>query len=474
MTDTNLEHEHKAPVLSLRSYYPPGGNGMKIARVAKQLAMLITVVALAVVTMACQGAVGPQGPQGEKGDTGAAGDPGATGPQGPVGPVGPQGPQGFSAFEIISTAADTVLFNVERIRGKTVGDSAKSIDVSLYFRGGRPDITYSLVGEVELTDYEVAISGSTVTITPKDSVTLPNPEEDTDDAAFLAFGETDTRTEQFMVKAVDADMVDHTKTINVQYNKAPELTTTTFPEKAAGFATLNIGTQDAVIMAPSATDATKLVATPRAWGDITDVEASRVTCKRYDECDILLGEYFTDVQDGLTYDASSDNSAVEVVPIKGGIKLKVVGTTDKAVVIDDFTVSDGELTYEAGAARSITVTVDPQPTESDAEFTLKKNQGDGADTPDPLIADLNDYFENMPATNGAMTFSISEEVDSSLVEVSVATNALNVAIQISAATKDYSFGVRAREAGYRTATHGSENVGQFVDKEFTLTVEEGE
>ena len=88
MDDRDLGHEHMAPVLSFRTNYPTGGKGMKIARAAKQLAMLITVVALAVVTMACQGAVGPagedgargpQGPKGDTGDTGATGTPGEPG-----------------------------------------------------------------------------------------------------------------------------------------------------------------------------------------------------------------------------------------------------------------------------------------------------------------------------------------------------------------------------------------------------------
>ena len=280
-----------------------------------------------------------------------------------------------------------------------------------------------------------------------------------------------------MVKAVDADEVDYPKAINLQYNKAPALTGTDFPEQEAGFETINIGTQSAVIMAPrSGTDVT-LVPTPRAWGDITDVEASRVTCKRYDECDILLGEYFMDHQDGLTYDATSSNSAaVQVIPIKGGIKLKVVGTSDKAVVIDDFSVSDGELTYEAGTERSITVTVDPQPTGNDAEFTLKKKQGFGADTAAALISDLNDYFANKPDTNGAMSFSISKKITSSLVELSIDANAteLKVAIEISAATKDYPFSIGAQEAGYRAETHTSAAVGQFVDRDFTLTVTDAE
>ena len=169
MDDTKWGHEHKAPVPSLQTNYPTGGNGMKIARGAKQLAMLITVVALAVVMMACQGAVGPAGEDG-------AGGP--QGPEGPEGPRGPEGPQGHSAFEVIKAEPAIVLFNVERIRGKTVVDGAKSIDISSYFRGGKPDITYSLVGVVEFDDYEVTMSGSTVTITPKKDVILPNPELD--------------------------------------------------------------------------------------------------------------------------------------------------------------------------------------------------------------------------------------------------------------------------------------------------------
>ena len=141
MDDTRWGHEHKAPVPSLRTNYPTGGNGMKIARGAKQLAMLITVVALAVVTMACQGAVGPtgddgaQGPQGPKGDTGDTGSPGSPGDT-PFANLPATG--AITAMTAIST-------NPTKDDGFAVAPS--SVDVSQYFHGGIVGLTYRVVGQ---------------------------------------------------------------------------------------------------------------------------------------------------------------------------------------------------------------------------------------------------------------------------------------------------------------------------------------
>ena len=143
MDDNGLGHEHIAAVLSRRDNNPTGGKGMKIARAAKRLAMLITVVALAVVTMACQGAVGPKGddgpigPQGPPGDDGAAGTPGQ------------QGPSGDTPFIPLPTAGPIKATTISSNPSKD-GDYATapaSVDVSQYFSGGIGEKSYEILGQ---------------------------------------------------------------------------------------------------------------------------------------------------------------------------------------------------------------------------------------------------------------------------------------------------------------------------------------
>ena len=155
---------------------------------------------------------------------------------------------------------------------------------------------------------------------------------------------------------------------------------------------ISIGTQPDVIMAPKSDTDDTLVATPRAWGG-TDNDL--VTCKSYNECEIMLGDdYYMDEQTAVpTFGAVSSDSAVSVTPIKGGLRLTVSGVPKENVTIDELTATDSNgLTFKD--VRTITVVVDPRPTDQNLRYTLEAERGSPAST--SLIPDLNDFFENKP------------------------------------------------------------------------------
>ena len=484
MDDNGLGHEHMAPVLSRRTNNPTGGKGMKIARAAKRLAMLITVVALAVVTMACQGAVGPKGDEGPRGPAGPAGE------DGTPGTPGQQGPQGTGAFELKTDAIHTVLFNVEEEAGKRSVEGAQNVDLATFFRGGVA-ITYEVSPE-KLDDFSLELSGSALTLTPtKSGNMLPDPGDTTTGGENGAFSGTlkdatnaaEARTQALTVTATDGDGVEREKTVHVRYNRAPRLgTDDEFLATAVGFATISIGTQRDVIMnVTSETDDT-LIAAPRAWGG---TEAARlVTCKTYNECDIMfdVGAYYVDDDDTATakgdrtYNAVSSDSAVSVTSIKGGLRLTVSGVQAKVepVIIDEITATDSEgLIFKD--SRTITVNVDPRPAVPSVQYSLEAERGETT-TDGSFIPALSDFFANKDGEGAdeALTYNLAKDVTSTLVSVMIATGETNANIVVSplASRGNYQFTVRAREPGYRAAAadHMADEVGQWVEKEFTVGI----
>ena len=348
----------------------------------KFAAFISIIVSVAVMFAACQGAVGPAGPQGDKGDKGDKGETGETGA------AGQPGPAGTGAFEVVSTDAHMVLFNVQQVAGKRSVEGEQVVDVSEFFRGGS-GVTYKSSTE-SLDDFKVTISGSSLTITPtKSGTNLPNPADTTaTDGPFSATVKStsaaDARTQSLVVTATDDDGLERTKMVLVQYNRAPRLddTNAAFPTGTAGFATISIGNQQDVIMdVTSDTDST-LKATPRTWGGTA--EAPLVTCKTYNECEIMLEAYYDDDDDNAadttqgvrTYRAVSSDSAVGVTSIKGGLRLTVSGVPAKnaSVTIDEITATDANgLTFKD--SRTITVMVDPRPTDRSVQYSLEVPKG---------------------------------------------------------------------------------------------------
>ena len=462
----------------------------RVARPMKFAAFISIIISVAVMFVACQGAVGPEGPKGETGERGPQGE---RGEPGQTGETGQTGEQGTGAFELISDEVHTVLFNVQEEAGKRTVEGERTVDVSTFFRGGT-DVTYKFSPE-KLDDFTLAIAGSTLTITPTKSGTdLPAPADAT--AADGPFSDTvksatatDAKTQSVVITATDGDDVERAKTVNVQYNRAPRVGTgalATFPVDAAGFATISIGTQRDVIMnVTSETDPT-LKATPRAWGDGPG-DSNLVTCKTYNECEILIETFYdddddsdatddTDMQGARTYAAVSSDSAVSVTPIKGGLRLTVNGMQAKQgpVTIDEITATDANgITFKD--SRTITVNVDPRPTDRSVQYSLEVPRG-SADTT-VLIPALGDFFENKDGAGDdqTLTFNLEKDVTSPLVTVAIADAATQATVEVSAVASrgNYQFTVRAREAGYRPATgtpHTSAAVGQWVDKELTLSV----
>ena len=458
-----------------------GGRKMKTAGVIKRIALAFMVMALAVAVVACQGAVGPAGPDGPDGPEGPQG------PQGEPGGIGQTGPEGTGAFELKSSAVHTVLFNVKEEAGKlSLEGGATTVDVSEFFRGGAA-VTYKISPE-KLDDFTLAISGSTLTITPTKSGTgLPDP-GDNEPFSMTVKGTADApataRTQLIDVKATDGDGVEREKVVHVQYNRAPRLSTNaTFPPGGTGFATISIGSQQDVIMDVTSDTDDTLTATPREWGGTTD---PLVTCKTYHECDIMLdvGNYYDDDDDEVvasvnvegtrTYNAVSSDGAVSVTSIKGGLRLTVnsIPAKNESVTIDEITATDSN-GHTFKDARTITVMVDPRPTVPSVQYSLEAERG-VTTTDGSFIPDLGDFFENKDGDGEveALTYNLATDVASMLVTVMIADGATNANVETSslASRGNYQFTVRAREPGYRADDHMSDVVGQWVEKEFTVSV----
>ena len=276
-----------------------------------------------------------------------------------------------------------------------------------------------------------------------------------------------------MVTATDADGVERPKTVLVQYNRAPRLDVSNaeFTSGEPGFAIISIGTQRDIIMDVTSDSDDTLKATPRAWG--------AVTCKTYNECDIMLETFYEDdddtddMQGVRTYAAVSSDSAVSVTSIKGGLRLTVNGLQAKVadVIIDEITATDANrLTLKD--SRTITVRVDPRPTDPSVQYSLEPARSGTSDA--PLIPVLGDFFANKDGAGDDqnLTYNLAKDVPSPLVTVEIdgAATVATVTVSTVASKGNYQFTVRAREAGYRSNTHTSDEVGQWVEKEFTLSV----
>ena len=88
-----------------------------------------------------------------------------------------------------------------------------------------------------------------------------------------------------------------------------------------------------------------------------------------------------------------------------------------------------------------------------------------------MISSRTSLWRNDDA-NQDLSFGILKNVEGALVTVMISTNAANIEVSAVASKDDYRFTVRANEAGYRAAAeaHTSTAVGQWVDKEFTVSV----
>ena len=216
---------------------------MRITRAAKVAAFPLTALIL-VALVACQGPVGGKGPQGADGPSGPSG------PSGPAGGDGPDGPQGFSALKTIGPAAavDPIIVNdVVGDDDATIGAMPPPKDVSTYFSGGKPDITYTVApkGVMAVTDvftYTATIEKGSMMlmIAVAEGKTAPR-----DDGHDYSSGETNTSV--FTITATDADKLMAYKDVEVLSNSAPQRGT------AANFE-MFVGNQNAADEARKAAD----------------------------------------------------------------------------------------------------------------------------------------------------------------------------------------------------------------------------
>lgn len=342
MDDRDLGHEHMAPVLSLRTNYPTGGKGMKIARVAKQLAMLITVVALAVVTMACQGAVGPQGDQGPKGDKGEPGAPGAPGAP------GEPGEPGIDALIALPAPAG-YLVNDVIVNGVSMVGTPDDVDVRDLFRGGKEPVEYSVTAGGTITDNTA----------PTPARFTHSYDAETYMLSFKAVAEQKLQYEgldTFSVSAKDADGIPAGPiVIGIKSNGAPTL------EGSPTAVNVDVGTQDDYVTAAART---------AAKAEVCDAEGST---NKYNQFCITVAQiqgYFVDQdEDRYTYEITADNPAYSAKMLKVGSANAILVTGEAVPVRKDNAFAAMMLSVKAidgnglpsATAVEITVVVDPRP-----------------------------------------------------------------------------------------------------------------
>ena len=476
MDDKHMGHEHKAPVLSLRTNYPTGGKGMKIARAAKQLAMLITVVALAVVTMACQGAVGPQGDQGPKGDKGDKGDTGNTGGQGPAGEAGD------SPLAVYGEIKSILVNDQELPAGDTIVPWGLGGTVNAgesFFRGGYEPVKYALVAPVDNTlgadaedaaaSYAVVDANNIGTSVFKISISdgVISYEARDDEAAAAAAQYTHGTT--FHVKATDdIKATETTPVIYVLRNRAPLAGGTAFTTDP-----IFIGTQDGFVFpADVDTDSEK-----EEYRDdpCNNIMHACVTVTGATE--VANGHFKDEDPTDLTYMVHEDDPTLVSASIDGAkillTGLKETGDVDESAVADRdpaevkvSAVDRGGLRTSASNVRTLLVNVDPAPTTvgylNDGEVLNLKT---GA-TENSTTIDVSSYFDDTSRDGVSLEYTVtvdgksddSEKPD--IVDFTIATNNITIT---AVNTGNAAVVVKATEMG-------TGNLGQYATQELRVRV----
>ena len=460
---------------------------MKIARGAKQLAMLITVVALAVVTMACQGAVGPtgddgalgpQGPQGPQGDTGSTGSPGSPGSPGdtPFANLPATGP--ITAMTAIST-------NPTKDDGFAVAPS--SVDVSQYFHGGIGDVTYRVVGQkiwgtdhgIDYASYPMAAT-YLATNAPKwftakldeDGKTLvfsvPAAVQETAVGDVVAEYTEDRSV--IVVEAKDSQDKLAVHLLVVGNNRKPrDQENTTLPTN------FRIGVQPDTVRG----DDGELITALAVFDDSSGVwDNENFRCTHYNTCEFKLAGFFMDDEgdSNLTFSAKakkpSEAKHLSFTSIDGGIMIVGMEATindpattpdESSIVISVIATDPNGLTYD----RDFTVAVEARPTVKVAlpDFTIKKADigennmvDDYVVRGDLRLTDEDDDFDALPITSKSTNLTVIGENG-----VVKATNALTLNLTGDVGTATVT--VRATEP-----VDGTAGIGQWVEDTIVVTV----
>ena len=474
MDDNGLGHEHMAPVLSRRTNNPTGGKGMKIARAAKRLAMLITVVALAVVTMACQGAVGPQGDQGPKGDKGDQGEAGNTGA------TGPAGIPGTAPLTVYGDIKSILVNDGDLPAGETVipwGPAGTVSAADSYFRGGYAPVKYALVAP--MTDMHGAtaenaedsyaaetdsVGTSRFKITISDGVVSYEARDGEEAAA----DEQYTRGTTFHVRATDdikASAI--TPVISVKRNRAPRART------GNAFAEQFVGTQSGFVYPGGVTT------------DAQRAEYREDPCNNIMNACVTIGTdasgQFEDEDPGdLTFMVVSDDPTLVSASVDG-TKIQVTGlmATDDVDEADAAArdpaqvkvsaIDRGGLATPAAAVRTLLVNVDPEPKAegrlNNGEL-LKLETGEGNKNSE--VIDVSTYFTD--TSRSAVTLEYSVSVDGkdtpaeerpNIVDYTITGSSLTIT---AVATGNVAVVVKVTESG------GTPVLGQSATQELSVRV----
>ena len=483
MDDKGLGHEHMAPVLSRRDNNLIGGKGMKIARAAKRLAMLITVVALAVVTMACQGAVGPQGDQGPKGDKGDTGNSGATGPAGPAGVPGDT-PFANLPGDGAITAMTSISTNPLKDDGFPV--APPSVDVSQYFYGGIGELTYRLVGQKDwgTTPAEHGVEYDNYTV-PGTYATAPKyfTAKLAEDGKTLEFS-VQTAVREVAVPEAAEEYTQHRSVIVLEAKDSQDKVAVHLlvvgnnraPRDQASLPTnFRIGVQPDSVRGDDGELITALEALDESGGVWENFR-----CTNYNTCELQLAGYFDDDEgdSALVFDGKaqkpSEMKHVAITPIKGGIKIvglvgtfddpATAGVTEPSSIVVSVTATDpGGLE----SSRPLTVAIEARPTFKSGlpDFTIKKGDIPEDNSVDNYLVGGNLRITDADDAFSALTIS-SKSSNTDIVAdgaVTQSTNALVLALIGDAGAATVT--VRATEP-----LNGTDGIGQWAEDSFAVTV----
>ena len=398
----------------------------------KFAAFISIIVSVAVMFAACQGAVGPQGPPGK---------PGAPGDKGPAGEPGDAGPAGEPGTDALvprgGTALATVWVNDKHtLAGTTLtaeyGGPPQPIDVSQYFIGGAPELSFAAAG--------VPAAGQ------PGAVTTPRYTAKVSSAGLATFVlvDTDTNTDgvqevtasaddggglvSFIVTATDANGVTAMKTVHVRRNVAPIATAGINIE-------ISVGTQ--AIQNPTEAGRTTLPMLNQYRQEISS--------------DATSGTHFTDADfDKLTFSPeSSDDSAVTAVADGNAIVITGrMGTSTPLPMITVKATDSNGLT----STGSITIT----PTVVTAPTAAQQMNGPGAvaraDAAVRLVTGVDDFFSGT-----SLTYT--------------ATSSNPTVISVDAAAFTGNLQGTPNNVGSTTITvKATDSLGQYVEQSFTVEV----
>ena len=391
---------------------------MRFTRAAKVAAFPLTALIL-VALVACQGPAGPAGAGGGKGDPGA------------MGSSGTPGAPGIRPIVKTDKAEETILLNPAAL--DMLGSATAVVDVTGYFRGGKPPVTYAVVpttgqpsdraDTVDADDaiFKVVLDKDTGQLT----VTAKTPRVVIDPAAKYMTGEKVT------IKATDADKIAAAGTVmlTIKANRAPMAASVIADAEA-----LVVGTQNAkdalrdgrhnTTAAVLATQPNPVCATFASCVFTIKLQdgaaESNATLTRYDEADDATAiaamtatpVIIDDDTAGMTF-SIVEYDAKKVLASASGNKIMIGGVKSTWGMVNG---SPGHVTTAVvimatdskglPEEHEIPVAVDGAPTLSKTHTFLNRYTFDPGQNDSVFGRNVGDYFDDMES-DAALTYTIT-------------------------------------------------------------------